>query len=165
MKRNCDAAVSPHDCGFDVPGGLNARADVVPQIGAQHEVHREEDRQLRHRRQERPERVDPVLPVERHRLALKAPRVRAVFVAQLPDLRGELRHPVHRAQLLERQRQQQGADEHRERDDRETPSQPDAVVKELEDRLKDVHERLEDVGERRLHRLGPAALAVVAGRR
>jgi hypothetical protein len=22
MKRKCDAAVSPHDCGFDVPGGL-----------------------------------------------------------------------------------------------------------------------------------------------
>jgi hypothetical protein len=77
-----------------------------------------------------------------------------VLVAQFLDLRGELGHPVHRAQLLERQRQQQGADQHRERDDRETPSQPDVVVEELEDRLEDVDQRLKDVGERRLHWLG-----------
>jgi hypothetical protein len=136
----------------------------VPQVGAQHEVHGEEDRQLRHRRQERPERVDPVLLVERHRLPLQALPVRAVLLAQPLDLRGDLGHPVHRAQLLERQRQQQGADQHRERDDRETPSQPDVVVKELEDRLEDVDQRLEDVGERGLHWLGPPALAVAAGR-
>jgi hypothetical protein len=77
-----------------------------------------------------------------------------VLLAQLFDLRGELGYPVHRAQLLERQRQQQRADEQRERDDRETPSQPDVVVEELEDRVEHVDQRLKDVGERRLHWLG-----------
>src|SRR5215216_4246346 len=132
-------------------GRIDAGADVVPQVGAQQVVQREEDRQLRQRRQDRPERVDPVLLVERQRLPLEALRVRAVLVAQLLDLWRELGHPVHRAQLLERQRQQQGADEHRERDDRETPAQPDVVVEDLEDRLEDVDQRLEDVGESSLH--------------
>ena len=80
--------------------------------------------------------------------------MKAVLLAQLLDLRGELGHPVHRAQLLERQRQQQRADEQRERDDRETPAQPDVVVEEPEDRVEDVDQRLKDVGEGRLHWLG-----------
>src|SRR4051812_21220250 len=78
-----------------------------------------------------PRGVDPVFLAERHPVPLKALRVGVVLLAQLLDLRRELGHPVHRAQLRERERQQQRADEHRERDDRETQPNPTSSWKNL----------------------------------
>ena len=52
---------------------------------------------------------------------------------------------AHRADLLQRQRQDRDPGDHREEDDREAPARPDVVVEELQDRVRHVHQRLEDV--------------------
>ena len=66
--------------------GLRLRADVVPEVRAQHVVQRQEDRELRDHREARGERVHLVLPVELHHLLVEALLVVLVALLQLLDL-------------------------------------------------------------------------------
>ena len=106
MKRNCASPPSPHGTGFAALGRVDVRADVLPQVGLQHVEQRQEDRQLRHHREARGERVHLVLPVEAHHLLVEALLVVLVLLLELLDLRLQPGHRLHRLELLERQRQQ-----------------------------------------------------------
>ena len=124
MNRNCDAPVDPQGCGlFDVTG-LIVRADVVPEIDAEHVVQRDEDRELRHHREARGERIHLVLPVELHHLLVHPLLVVLEAFLELLHLRLEMSEPLHRVELLERQREQARPHEDRQRDDRPAPAIP-----------------------------------------
>src|SRR5919202_179304 len=139
---------------------VDARADVVPQVLAQHVEERDEHGHLQHQRQAGCERVDLVLLVELHRLLLETLLVVLVLGLQLLELQRDPLHRLHRADLLERQRDEGRADDDRQEDDREAPAEADVVVEEQHHALERVDERLEDVGDREHHgRAGPGASA------
>ena len=156
-KRKLDSGLSPHGTGCTTRGRVDVRADVVPQVGAQHVVERQEDRQLRDHRETGRERVDLVLPVELHRLLLESLRVVLVLRLQHLHLRRELLQPDHRLRRLVGDRQQDRPHQQRQEHDRPSPSEPDRVVEEPEDRLEEVDQRLQDVREDGRHGVGIVA--------
>ncbi len=89
--------------------------------------------------------MDVVLLVELHHLLLLALLVVLVLGLDRLHLRRQLLHALHRAELLDGQREQDRAHAHRQQHDRPAPGHPDAVVEERQDRLEDVDQRLEDV--------------------
>src|SRR5437764_1412312 len=71
------------------------------------------------------------------------------------DLGREALQGLHGLELLERQRNQGGADDDGQRDDREAPREAGRVVEEHEHVIEDVDQRLDGVGDREeVHRLG-----------
>ena len=64
---------------------------------------------------------------------------------------------AHRADLLQRQRQDHEPGDDGQEDDRHAPARADVVVEEGEDRVRDVDQRLQDVGVREDHAGDPRA--------
>ena len=128
---------------------LELSSELVP---LQQEEEGHEHRQLQHEREARGERVHLVLLVELHRLLLQALLVVLVLGLDLLDLRLESAQRVHRADLLDRQRQDQEPHDHRERHDRPSPAEAGVVVQPLDHPVGRVDQRLEDVRERKVHR-------------
>ena len=122
-------------------------ADVGRELVPEHVEERDEDRQLRQQRHAGGEGVDFVLFVERHHLLLHALFVVFVLRLDLLDLRLQRLHRAHPFQLFVGERDQQGAGDDRQGDDRHPPAEADVVVEELEDRVGDVDQRLQDVGD------------------
>ncbi len=104
------------------PWRVDLRADVVPQVRAQHVEQRQEDRELRRERETRRKRVDLVLPVELHHLLVEALLVVLVALLELLHLGRVGGQRLHRLELLERQRQQARAHEDGHGDDRPAPA-------------------------------------------
>jgi hypothetical protein len=117
----------------------------APQVRAQHVEQRDEHRQLGDQRQTRAKRVDLILLVELHQLLLLTLLVVLVLGLQRFQLRLQALEGLHRAELLQRQRHEQRADDHRQEHDREAPAGAQVVVEDLEHRLEHVDERLEYV--------------------
>ncbi len=117
---------------------------------------REEDRELEQQRPARGQRVDLVLAVERHHLALQAFLVALVLLLQRLELGRVLLQVAHRADLLDRERQDQQARDEGESDDRHAPGDADVIAEEEEHGLGRVDQRLQDVGEH--HQAGAPVL-------
>jgi hypothetical protein len=117
---------------------LRLRTDVLAQVLAQHVEERDEDRQLRDKREAGAEWIDLVLLVELHHLLLLALLVVLVLGLDRLQLRLHPLHLLHRVELLDGQRHEDRAHDDREQDDREAPGDPHVVVEELEDRLEDI---------------------------
>ena len=115
--------------------------------GAQHEVEREEDRNLRQQREAGRGRVDLILAVELHQLFLLALLVGLVLLLDLLHLRHVALHRLHRVDLPDGQRHEADADDDRERDDRPSPRQPDRAVQPVEHVAKQVLDRREGAEE------------------
>jgi hypothetical protein len=116
--------------------------------GPQDEVQRDEDRELREKRQARGSRVDAVLLVELHQLLLLLPLVGLVLLLDLLHLRRVPLEVLHRVDLLDRERDEDHPDDHRQRDDRPGPGQADRAMDPVEDVPEEVLERAEDAGDR-----------------
>ncbi len=84
---------------------------------AQHRVHRDEDRELQQHGPAPGERVDPVLLVELHDLFLLTLLVALELLLDLLDLRLHDLHVLHRADLLDPEREQDQPDHDGEQDD------------------------------------------------
>src|SRR3954471_4033567 len=108
-------------------------------------VEPDEERDLEDQRQTRAQRIDLVLFVELHHRLLLALLVVLVALLDLLHLRLQPLKCLHRAHLLEGERQDQHPDDHRQPDDRSAPAQADVVVPEPQHGLIDVDQRLEDV--------------------
>ena len=109
MKRKLDSGRLAARLRVRRADRVDLRADVVPEVGAQHVVQRQEHRQLRDHREAGRERVDLVLLVELHRLLLQALRVLLVLRLHRLHLRRELLQPDHRLRRLVGDRQQDRA--------------------------------------------------------
>jgi hypothetical protein len=128
--------------GFSTRVGLDVRLEAV---ALEQVEEREEDRQLEQERPARRKRVDAVLLVEGHHLALHPLAIVLVLLLDLLHLRLELLEGPHRLDLLDGQRQDQQAGEEGEADDRHAPPEADVVVEEEDHRLRRIDQRLEDV--------------------
>ena len=101
----------------DVPGGTRMLADRLAASG-EHAVERQEDRELEHQRQAPAQRVDLVLLVELHHLFVELLAVPTLVLGlEGLDLRLQLLHLLHRARLLDRQRQHHQPDGCGQQDD------------------------------------------------
>src|SRR5437763_10416078 len=108
-------------------------------------VQRDEERQLQQQREAGRQRVDLVLLVEGHDLLLLALLVVLVALLDPLHLRRQSLQRLHRAHLLEGERQNRQPDHHCQADDRHAPAESEVVVEELEDRLVEVDQRLEEL--------------------
>src|SRR3954454_9606997 len=91
---------------------------------------RHEERELEDEREAGAQRIEVVLLVELHELLLHPLLVFLVALLDLLHLWLEQLERLHRADLLEGQRQDQKADHARESDYRPAPAQADVVVEE-----------------------------------
>ena len=120
--------------------------DLVLEMGRLLElVERHEERQLQEQREARGQRVDLVLLVEAHDLLLLALLVLLVALLDPLHLRRQPLERLHRADLLEGQRQDREPYHDRQADDRHPPSEPQLVVEELQDSLVDVNQGLNEL--------------------
>ena len=97
-----------------------------------------------------------MLLVEGHDLLLLALLVVLVALLDPLHLRRQSLQRLHRAHLLEGEREDRQPHDDREADDREPPAEPHCVVPELDDRVVDVDQGLEDVRDYE-HRSGRVA--------
>src|SRR6476661_569703 len=116
--------------------------DVGAQVVLEDVEEGDEDRQLRDQGDAGGKGVDFVLLVEAHHLLLHALFVVLVFGLDLFDLRLQGLQSAHPFQLFVGQRDQQGADEDRQGDDRAAPGEADRIVEEDEDLVGDVDQEL-----------------------
>ena len=130
------------DVRDDVQPRERPRRRVLREL-AQHEIEREEDRDLQHQRQAGRGRVDLVLPVELHQLFLLALLVGLVLLLDRLHLRHVRLHPLHRLDLPHRQRDKDDSDDDRQRHDGPGPRQADRPVQPVEHVPKQVLDRRE----------------------
>ena len=122
------------------PSGGDALDVLLEAVALEHVVERDEDRDLEQQRQAGSQRVDLVLLVELHHRLLLSLLVVLVLLLDLLELRLQLLHRPHRADLLHRDRQDREPDDEHQRDDRRPPAEVEAVVEEDDDLLGDLGE-------------------------
>jgi hypothetical protein len=141
--------------GGDIAAGHRRLAtDVDAQILPQGVEEGDEDRQLQEQGNAGGERVDLVLAVEPHHLLLHALAIVLVLLLDLLHLRLQRLQRPHPLQLPVGERQDRGAGDDGEQDDRHPPAES-KIVEEVEDGVGDVDQRLQHVGRRDHGRTSP----------